>query len=312
MMIKSGKVFLPWNMKRILAIGCFFAAAVLWPAASSGQEQVAACVIERVTNVVFPVYVTNQTEPSFAQGAVDVNCLAGTAFEVQLDYGLHYDGSLRNMKSAEGDLLGYRLCQDTKCSTPWGDGTADPALSGRGTGEAVSYAVFGEAPGGQGPPPDPDYRDTVAVTVLWDDRTQYTRSAVEVVSSVEGTCEIRAFDFSFGTYVQGDPAPGITTGGRIEVSCTEGQVYYVGLDSGSHPSGTQRNMEGPGGTLIPYALYHISDNIRTPWGDIGSGTEAWGVGRGSWVSYPVHGEMRPGDDVPLGQYKDTVTATIVW
>lgn len=62
-------------------------------------------------------------QPLSGSTSITVTCSGFLGqFKIGLDAGQHAVGSVRNMQGASsGDLIGYQLCQDSQCATPWGN-----------------------------------------------------------------------------------------------------------------------------------------------------------------------------------------------
>jgi spore coat protein U-like protein len=98
---------------------------------------------------------------------------------------------------------------------------------------------------------------------------------------------------------------------QVSVVCTKGATSTVGLDLGTHASGSTRRMSN-GTDFITYELY--SDSSRTI---------VWGNASGSWVSLSaapsnagrnltVYGRAPGSQDVSTGSYSDSVTVTVTY
>jgi len=72
-----------------------------------------------------------------------------------------------------------------------------------------------------------------------------------------------------------------------------------------------RKMKSADGSLVAYRLSTTLDGPL--WGDGSAGTAVWsGVGTGATVSVPMYG-MVPVQSTPApGDYRDTVTATVLF
>jgi spore coat protein U-like protein len=135
-------------------------------------------------------------------------------------------------------------------------------------------------------------------------------SSMTVNATVSANCSITTTAVTFPAAY--DPIGANATGpadgtGTIAVTCTKGAGTSIALDLGSNASGTQPRMKGPGSDYLAYVLY--SDSGRTT---------AWsGVTRGIPVAtskasqnFPVYARIPGGQDVSVGSYTDTVTATL--
>lgn len=129
----------------------------------------------------------------------------------------------------------------------------------------------------------------------------------QVSATVQATCLISATALAFGTYT-GTQTNATST---ISVTCTNTTPYNVGLDPGQATGATvtTRKMSGPGGALLPYALYRDSAHTNN-WGNtVGTDTQS-GTGNGSAQTLTVYGQIAAGQYVTPGSYTDTITATV--
>lgn len=129
----------------------------------------------------------------------------------------------------------------------------------------------------------------------------------QVTATVQSVCTITANDLAFGSY---DPSAGnLDTSSTLDVTCTNGTVYTVGLNGGGTGVVTARAMAGPGGATLNYALYRDSSHTQN-WEDIGSLQVQSGTGNGATQNLTVYGRVAGGQFSTGGSYLDTVTATI--
>ena len=131
-------------------------------------------------------------------------------------------------------------------------------------------------------------------------------------ATVPGHCTISgATDLDFGR------VPGLIRANRdqsstITMTCTNRTAWNLALDEGRNASGTSRRMQRTGGGgHVTYGLYR--DAARTQrWGSTpGTDTEQ-GTGTGLQQSRTVHGRVFPGQSVPAGTYRDTITVTVTY
>ncbi|CAN5735341.1 N/A [soil metagenome] len=139
-------------------------------------------------------------------------------------------------------------------------------------------------------------------------------------ANVVNNCTIAAGTaLSFGAYdpVGANAEVGVQSIGSVSVTCTLDAAATVTLSQGANP--------GPGSTaavplrqlkntasaaVLSYTLYQ-TNALTDIWGD----TDATGVdtvGTGSAVSIDVFGEVAAGQNQPVGNYADTVVATITF
>lgn len=106
----------------------------------------------------------------------------------------------------------------------------------------------------------------------------------------------------------------------LRVTCTNGAAYNVGLDAGINSSTPNdvntRRMVGVSlspdnsGDYVPYNLYKDAPGGAV-WGNtIGTNTLV-GTGTGAQQTYTIYGRV-PETNHTVGDYKDTVTATVTF
>ena len=133
-------------------------------------------------------------------------------------------------------------------------------------------------------------------------------STFQVSITVTTACTISVTNLAFGVYNLAQ-LNGTST---ITVTCTNGTTYTVGLDGGTSAGPTNvtaRKMINAGATAsLSYALY--SDSGRTiNWGN-SSGSWVSGTGTGATQTYTVYGRIPANQNTLIGNYSDTITATI--
>jgi spore coat protein U-like protein len=129
-----------------------------------------------------------------------------------------------------------------------------------------------------------------------------------VSANVAAVCTITANDLAYGAY---DPSVGnVDASTTVDIVCTPGTTYDVGLDGGGSGSVIARQMAS-GAAVLNYGLYQ--DAARTTnWGDtVGTDTVA-GVGGGGIQNITVYGRIPTSQFVAPGAYSDTVTATVTY
>ena len=139
-----------------------------------------------------------------------------------------------------------------------------------------------------------------------------------VSAAVDGNCVIFTNDLAFGPF---DGATDLTQTATISVRCTSGTPYEVELSPGASGDYNTRTMSD-GGTpanTLAYNLYTDAGHTLV-WGDgTTSGTDSEsGVGTGlsaaQTQNHTVYGELvaAGNEDAPVGNYSDTITATVVY
>jgi len=134
----------------------------------------------------------------------------------------------------------------------------------------------------------------------------------QVTATVSPACTIAATNHDFGTYAPSSPTDNINGTNTVTATCTLGVLYDIGLDAGigAGATVTNRKMTRSGGTeTLAYSLYQAADRLvvlgNTLLVDVISG-----LGTGLAIPHTVFGKIPAGQNVPAGNYVDTVTATI--
>jgi spore coat protein U-like protein len=120
-----------------------------------------------------------------------------------------------------------------------------------------------------------------------------------VTATVKKTCVITTNTVAFGDY---DFTVGKDAVGAIVFNCSKGTGPNIKLGLGGNVSGTQRRMTS-GGNFLNYTLYTDSGRT-TEWLSTASIS---GVDVGS---VPVYGRIPINQNAPIGDYADTVVATV--
>jgi len=139
--------------------------------------------------------------------------------------------------------------------------------------------------------------------------------AFGVSASVTKQCYVSTStsELNFGSVSSLGAAP-VMGQSTVEVKCTNGTAYQVGLDNGSYSQGGNRYMKKTtGADLIRYELYtNAGRSVR--WGNIKDEdtyrTNTIGSGHPSVLS--VYGTAFPGPTASAGDYADTVTVTLYY
>jgi spore coat protein U-like protein len=130
-------------------------------------------------------------------------------------------------------------------------------------------------------------------------------SNLSVSAQVTANCTIATTPLTFAGY---DPVGTNATNnldgqGKVTVACTKGHSANIGLGNGSNG----RKLSDGNGNLLSYEMY--SDSNRSA---------AWtsqGISTGAAISktardFTVYGRIPSNQDVPAGNYSDTVVATV--
>lgn len=157
-----------------------------------------------------------------------------------------------------------------------------------------------------------------ALTVVSGDSAVVAATAaanLPVSVTVTNNCTISSTAVTFPNY---DPigthatGPDDSNAGSVIVTCTKGTVTHIGLGLGANASGTQRRMKDSGTNYLNYELYQNEGR-----------TTGWGNDSSNWYTpnpeaapdknprtFTVYGRIPQAQDVPAGNYADTVVATV--
>ncbi|WP_455570230.1 Csu type fimbrial protein [Yersinia artesiana] len=107
-----------------------------------------------------------QAYSSTANGALNLYCSAGTAYNIGIDNGAHASTTQRRL-SGGSEFVNYNLFKDSNYSQAWGT-TGSDLLTGTAAaiGTAIPLTIYSEVPA-QATPGVNTYTDTVNVTVNW-------------------------------------------------------------------------------------------------------------------------------------------------
>jgi spore coat protein U-like protein len=268
------------------------------------------CQLMSVTQVLFGTYSGAMLTST---GLIGVTCTKGLAFNIELSAG--YSGSPTNREmdcgSCTPQTLGYQLFSDATYTVNWGN-TPSTDLNSTGTGGSQSFQVYGLIPANEAyfsGSSGTNYTDSVTVTIVCNCSVSANNQPLIVrLQQTAAGCGISASNLSFGNYT-GTVNNAVST---IQVGCSSGTPYNVGLDQGAHGgSVTTRKMQN-GTALLNYALYSNSGRT-TNWGNtVGTDTVA-GTGTGVVHSLTVYGQIPAGQSVTTtGSYTDTITATVTY
>lgn len=146
------------------------------------------------------------------------------------------------------------------------------------------------------------------------------QSTFTVTATVKPSCTIATNTLNFAGTTEYDPFATtdltVTNANGVQLTCSKGTVYTVTLGTGNGASYAPRKMAGPGGASLNYNIYTDS-GLGTVWGD-GSGSTGvvtnvqFPVANKNQFNIPMSGSIPALQDVAVGVYTDSVTATITF
>ena len=129
-----------------------------------------------------------------------------------------------------------------------------------------------------------------------------------VTTNVSNNCTIdtSAANIVFGAY---DPVTGaaVTGSGTVKIACTKGATGLSLALSGGANFATPDNQMASGSERLKYDLYSDS-TLKTPWNNTSVTVPA--PTSNASQSFTIYGQIKASQDVAVGTYTDTVTATI--
>lgn len=154
----------------------------------------------------------------------------------------------------------------------------------------------------------------VGIKLCLDQNKGHTTAVIPIKLIITQDCKMNVNDINFGTapVVQAFQA----VSGSINIICTKGTIYTVGLSNGENSNANQRRMTD-GSHYLGYEIYKGNTNIR--WGSLGSerrssseAEENSGPGWGNKVqSFKYNAEiLKNQPNQPAGIYKDSVIVEV--
>jgi spore coat protein U-like protein len=133
-----------------------------------------------------------------------------------------------------------------------------------------------------------------------------------VSATVANNCTISTVALAFGSYdpVVANAAANLDGTGTVVVACTKGATATIGLGLGGNASGGTRRMGDGSSNYLTYELYQESGRT-TVWSDAGAGLLTPSAAPSKAPrNFTVYGRVTGSQDVPAGNYSDTVVATV--
>ena len=152
----------------------------------------------------------------------------------------------------------------------------------------------------------------VVISALARLEAQTSTASLTVSASVTKNCTISTTPVNFGAY---DPVAANATApldgiGTIVVTCTKGAAAKVGLNPGSNAEGTSRRMTQGAGEYLAYELYKDTTH-STVWGDtLDTALDIPAAPNRNPRTFTAYGRIAAAQDASVGNYTDTVVATV--
>ena len=154
---------------------------------------------------------------------------------------------------------------------------------------------------------------TVGTLVPASSQAATASATLTVHAHVVRNCIIRAVTVDFGDYdpVVANAQQPLDAVGAIEVNCSKGITPKVTLGVGANAAGQTRRMKS-GNEYLEYELYSDISHA-TIWGT-GTDAKTFHTSTGPSITRieMVYGRAVGGQNLPAGDYNDTVTATVIF
>ena len=141
---------------------------------------------------------------------------------------------------------------------------------------------------------------------------QSASASLQVSASVSKNCTITTAPVTFGAYdpVAANATAPLDSTGSVTIICTKGAVATVGLSVGSNAQGSTRRMSQGATAYLTYELYKDGSH-STVWGDtIDTALDIPAAPNRNPRAFPVYGRVAAAQDATVGNYTDTVVATV--
>ncbi len=140
-----------------------------------------------------------------------------------------------------------------------------------------------------------------------------TTSTMQVTLTVLSTCSVSALPLNFGVASANIDVP-VDAETSVQVVCTAGTAYEVGMDAGSGTTANiaSRELTNPqDDSVLQYSLF--TDQARTDnWGETVGVDTVGGLGDGSPQLIPVYGQVFAPQVASQGEYTDSVVVTLTF
>ncbi len=132
-----------------------------------------------------------------------------------------------------------------------------------------------------------------------------------VTATVLKSCVVSATNLDFGNYDQASTSP-LDSTNTVTVGCTILTPYNIGLDAGGGTGATVdiRKMSNVANTLN-YTIYKETGRT-TVWGNTVSSDTVNATALIAPTVHTVYGRISIGQNVPAGDYTDTINVTVTY
>jgi spore coat protein U-like protein len=141
---------------------------------------------------------------------------------------------------------------------------------------------------------------------------QSASASLTVSANVTKNCTITTAPVNFGSY---DPVAANATApldgiGTVTVTCTKGAVAKVGLNTGANAQGAIRRMTQGAAEYLTYEIYKDTAHANI-WGDTAdTALDIPAAPNRNPRTFTAYGRVPAAQDATVGNYTDTVVATV--
>jgi spore coat protein U-like protein len=138
-----------------------------------------------------------------------------------------------------------------------------------------------------------------------------TTANLRIQATVISSCSVVGNTLDFGQVSQGQ-VQGQRPQTNINVTCTLGVPFQVGIGDGTHQDNGQRRMQNDV-TLTAFLQYELYKSLtgNDRFGDVIVSQRVNGIGTGQTpVIVPVFGQILAGQSAPTGNYLDNAVITV--
>lgn len=122
---------------------------------------------------------------------------------------------------------------------------------------------------------------------------------IKVTATVNKYCNAKASAITFGNYGAND----LKARSTIQIICTAGTVFYIGVSNNSHTMTSNTNG------ILKYYVFQDSHYSNILGGGIVNNTIS-GIGTGKTETIVVYAIIKSGQSAPAGFYSDTLNITL--
>jgi spore coat protein U-like protein len=140
---------------------------------------------------------------------------------------------------------------------------------------------------------------------------QSATASLTVSASVTKNCTITTAPVAFGNYdsVAANATTPLDGIGTLTVTCTKGAAAQIALNPGNNADGQTRRMSQGGAEYLRYDLYS-DPNRQVIWGIGNNDLDIPAAPNRNPRNFTVYGRVPQAQDATVGNYTDTVVATV--